>query len=132
MVASLLPPVLAPLTWLSASLPEGRDLIELPIPNGERCFGCLLYRPPKRSRWKPRTVDAIPPMHRGRKQIFYTTRNLAALLRDTREFNAREMRTMKPGRSASLWAIAVQLIAPFDETARPIDLLTVQGGNDHD
>ncbi len=132
MVASAIPSNLTPLSWTMIDVPEDRDLYELPIADGELCFAVLLYRPPKRSKWKPRTPDCIPPWHVGRKAIFYARRNREFVVKDCREFNVVEMRRVKLGRRVSLWAVAVQLIFPFEETVKPIDLLSAQGGRSHD
>lgn len=130
MVAPLLPASLAPLTWLRADVPADRECSALPIARGEHCFAILLYRPPKRSKWRPRTVDAIPPTHRGKRQISFASRVLANVLKDAREFNERELLRLVPGKSVELWAVPVSIVCGFDETAQPVNLL--HGGRTND
>jgi len=132
MVAPIIPASLTALSWTKIDVPDQRRQHEMPVADGELCYAVMLYKPPKRSRWRPRTADAIPPMHRGKKTIYFATRNLAFVLKDCREFNQRQLERMKPGRSVGLWAVAVELVAPFDETAKPVDLLAKRGGPNHD
>ncbi len=121
MVAPILTSALQPLSWLKTSIPDERECSALPVANGEPCFAILLYRPPKRSKWRPRTVDCIPPMHVGKRSIFFACRVLAYVVRDCREFNERELLRLKPGRAVKLWAVPVSVVCGFDETARVVE-----------
>lgn len=68
-----------------------------------------------------RTVDCIPPMHVGKRSIFFACRVLAYVVRDCREFNERELLRLKPGRAVKLWAVPVSVVCGFDETARVVE-----------
>ncbi len=127
---STLPSSLAPLTWLRADVPADRECLALPVPKGEPCFAIMLYKPPKRSKWRPRTIDALPPLHRGKRLISFASRVLSAVVKDARAFNERELQRLRPGTSIELWAVPVAIVCGYDETARPIDLL--HGGRDDD
>ena len=127
MVASYLPTALAPFSWLKCSTPDDREAFVLPVRNGEPCFAILLYRPPKYSTWRPRSYDAIPPMHEGRRVLFLSPgRNEARTISDAAEFNQRQLIAVKPGKRIGLWAIVVTMIWGFEETAR-----VVIGGGAH-
>lgn len=120
MVASYLPTSLVAFSWLKCSPPDDREAYVLPVRNGEPCFAILLYNPPKRSKWRPRTVDAIPPMHLGKQTIFFPSRVLGVILHDVAEFNASTLLRLKPGKRIRCWAVAVEMVCGFDETARVV------------
>jgi len=103
---------------LTREIPECRQSAERSPIAGELCYAILLYTPPKRSRWRPRTVDAIPPLDVGKRLIWCPTLNLAAVLAECGEFNTLQLGWMKPGRAPRSWAVAISMVCGFDETAR--------------
>ena len=117
MVAPILPPSLVPFSWFKAEVPDDHEFYTLPVANGEPCFAIMLYIPPKRSTWRPRTVDAIPPLHVGKKKIFFACRVLANVLRDCHEFNQHTLLRLKPGKRVGMWAVPVSMVCNYDETA---------------
>ncbi len=100
-----------------------RECMTPPVANGEHCYAIMLYKPPKRSKWRPRSLDCIPPMHLGKADVFFPRRTLAPVLADAREFNSAALRKMKPGKSVQLWAVVVTCVFGFEATIR-----ILQGG----
>lgn len=119
-------PVFYPATLFvpSACPPEWREYLVRPPIAGEQCFAVVFYSPPRRSTWRPRTVDSVPPMHKGKRKVFYHSFDRARVVKDCAEFNAGQLRRQLPGRSVGMWALAVSIVCGFPETAQ----LLAEGG----
>jgi hypothetical protein len=89
-----------------------------PEPNrGESCFAIAMVTPP--ANWRPQSAAAIPPQWRL-IVLHWPSRNLAPVARDVLNFNNSKIEERVDGETLDYWAVAVSMIYPIDETARPI------------
>ena len=103
------------------------DSLQPPLP-GQLCYAVAFWRARKGCTWRPTRTDAIPPLAEGRYTIvWWESRSVDVVLRDAGEHNGRQLERAR-GRDGRvrLWAVAVQMVAGHDHTAR-----ILQGGIDH-
>lgn len=103
--------------------PAYRDGAVVPPATGQWCYAVLIYSPPRKSRWRPRTLDSIPPLDQGCSTPFNPSYSLSSTLFDVLDFNRRELGRTRPGRPPKCWAVAVTMVWGDPASARPVNLL---------
>ena len=92
---------------------------------GEACFVIMLVSLRKRARWRPRTLDSVPPIVAMTGAGMFTwTRSAAAAAKDVAGFNANQLRQVEQHNRICLWACVGWGLAGYDLTVRPL----VKGG----
>ncbi len=109
------------LAAINPTLPVRREPVQ-----GELCFGMLMWRARRDSKWIPPSVDAVPPLIGGRFTILWSiARDLPPVLRDVIDSNVESLKRANKRGRVRTWAVPVQAVYGFDETARIVD---VKGG----